>query len=101
MGLFNWGGATLFIRSITEGPNLSYKCSYFRKFPETVSRNIFLEISRKVQFEKKSKRFTLRNFCLKRMRVLTVRYNGPHERVQGTKQPSRAHILRVFVNLVP
>ena len=54
-------------------PEISRNVSgnFWKPFP-AVSRNIFPEISRKVQFEKKSKEFSLRNFCLKRMRVLTL-----------------------------
>ena len=69
-------------------PEISRNVSgnFWKPFP-AVSRNIFPEISRKVQFEKKSKGFSLRNFCLKRMRVLTLQYNESWKRDQGTKLP--------------
>ena len=81
-------------------PEISRNVSgnFWKPFP-AVSRNIFPEISRKVQFEKKSKGFSLRNFCLKRMRVLTLqRTSGMRSGDQTTFTGTHSESFRLQIH---
>ena len=83
-----------------------YNCPYFRKFPETfpeISGNHFQQFP-EIFFRKfpekcsLSKVFSLRNFCLKRMRVLTLqRTSGIRSGDQTTFTGTRSGNFRLQI----